>query len=276
MDPGTSKQRSSICAGSRLPLPLFVLSAVVVVLLALLASRAWFGRAGVAAPAAEAERAARPQPIPRAPASAPGTLPDARSEAPVEPPASEGPTSDDLESLPARARPADRAAWTEREFLEEFDASAAADPLGFRVRVREALFGEGPACEKVAALRALYAWEPETGRDLCVEAIARLPDASSPRGESVPRTALRLLGERAPREPAARSILERVLWSQDFLVSAELRGVAAAALLAATAEPELSTLRRRLQDDPEERVRSRAVDPRPSEADADGAEGGGR
>jgi hypothetical protein len=116
---------------------------------------------------------------------------------------------------------------------------------------RETLAGAGPDCERVALLRALYDLRSEESSRHFAWAIRNLPDTSSPRGESVPSFAVRFLGERAARDPRARTVLEQVAFDSWPAVAPGLRRRAAARLGATANETELSRLSIQLANEPD-------------------------
>jgi len=115
----------------------------------------------------------------------------------------------------------------EKDFYAGYRAQLAQDAATLEDRARGILEGTGPDCEKVALLRALCDGASERAGELFAHALAVLPDEPGLGGESVPRTAIRCLRERARRDEKAREILRALAegpqgerWSGVLLASA--------------------------------------------------------
>lgn len=106
----------------------------------------------------------------------------------------------------------------------------------------EILERPGPGYEKVALLRSLYDLQSAEFPRVFVEAIRSLPTTPSPSGVSVPSFAVRFLGERAARDPRARSVLEQVAFQSQPVLAAGVRRRAVATLAATGDEAQLSRL----------------------------------
>jgi len=155
--------------------------------------------------------------------------------------------ADDDDDDGSEPRDADRArAGTERRYRTDFEALAHRDPAGFRARANAVLAGDGPANEKVALLRAAYTSGCADATSLFARAVATLPPEAGVAGESVPATALAWLRRRAVTEPAARAVLEEVVWSGTWRAAPAWRAGALRTLIAASGETELPRLRGRV------------------------------
>jgi hypothetical protein len=152
-------------------------------------------------------------------------------------------------------------------------AKASDGPTELEREARLVLNREGPVYGKVAALRAVWDSGSSETAELFADAIARQPDVSDARSESVPRFALTWLAQHAPRSETAREVLERIAWPRDLAISADLRRVAAEGLAAAADEAELARIAGRLQAEPdrawaESVARALARNPNTRSADA--------
>lgn len=106
-----------------------------------------------------------------------------------------------------------------------------------------AVLGESrPRAEQVALLRVLLERRHPAAPAAFVRAVTHLPGASGAAGESVPRTAVRLLCAQADRQPVAREILECIAWDVDPPSPSDVRCTAVAALIAHGAPDELPRL----------------------------------
>jgi len=119
---------------------------------------------------------------------------------------------------PAAAEPR-----TEKDYYERFMALARAKSADFDRELRRALAEEGPACRKVAALRAAWDGDHPGLSELFLEAVGSQPDVSEPQGESIPSFLVRFLGDRAGREERARTMLERIARDGTLEVPTRLR-----------------------------------------------------
>lgn len=166
----------------------------------------------------------------------------------------------------------------ENDFVRELRALARDDPAAFATRAERVLGGDGPACEQMALLRSAYAERLPGAPALFARALRELPDESSALGEAVPASIVRWLGARAPRERAARELLERLVCDEGATLSASRRGPALRALLDSAPEPERARLSQRLagETDPELRAcvaRFLAEQAADGTTDTDGVEG---
>ena len=194
------------------------------------------------------------------PAAAPAEAPESLSPAAPEDRAAiaypESGAVDETE-VPATVR-APRAPRTESEFLRELLTSTGGDARALEASARSALAGDGPDCEKVAALRAVAATRSPAVDDLLAFAVESLAEHSGPSGESVPRYALRLLAERAPREAGARAQLLRLAYGRHL--EPGLRATAASAYSLAADEGELRGLAVELANESDPLVRASALE----------------
>jgi hypothetical protein len=160
----------------------------------------------------------------------------------------------DAHDAPARP-PEDRARWKEGQFYRDFASRpielAAASAL---------LESDASGCEKVALLRAAYDQSGAPAPELFELAITRLPDAAEASGASVPEAMVQWLAERAPRERAARGILERCVLDATSPASRELRVRAARALISAAPDEDRPRLLRRFELERDDHVRAGAKD----------------
>jgi hypothetical protein len=176
----------------------------------------------------------------------------AAAPAPSTAPATAG---DDAPPLAPAARPADRQRWKERDFYDEL----LVEP-DLRRRAVEVLAGDGPQAEKLALLRVAFERDPGLAPELFERAVTSLPDAGDAHGESVPRAAVEWLAERAPREPRARAILERLAWdAEGEAPAAALRARCVLALLSSAPESELPRLRGRLAGERDDELHASAA-----------------
>jgi hypothetical protein len=164
--------------------------------------------------------------------------------------------SDETEA-PAPAR-TPRAPRTESEFLRDLLSRTGGDAAALEAATRSALAGDGPDCEKVAALKAVVQTRSPAADDLLASAVESLLDRSSPNGESVPRFALRLLAERAPREAGARVQLLRLAYVEPL--DRGLRASAASAYSLAADEGEIRGLVAALANETDPLVRAGALE----------------
>jgi hypothetical protein len=154
----------------------------------------------------------------------------------------------------------------EREFFARFSALAD-DALA--AEVRPVLASDGPNAEKVALLRAVLERRLECTSDAFASAVGALPDASGAWGESVPRTALRLLRERAARDPLAREILERIAWKLDPPAPEALRRLAVASSVSFSSASDLRRIAPTLLRETEPQVRLSAWEALAAHPDVD-------
>lgn len=189
------------------------------------------GAAELEGPAMPAEE--RPQEV--ASAAVPSTDPQTQSTRAALAPSAPTEALLDEPVRAARRAPAERAAWRESDFHAEFSALTGTEELS--QRAAGTLVGAGPRAEQMAALQVSFERHGGAAADLFVQAALVLPDDSDRRGESVPRAAIHWLGERAPCQPAARSVLEAVALARE--VSPELRAASVRALVSALPEEEL-------------------------------------
>jgi hypothetical protein len=132
---------------------------------------------------------------------------------------------------------------TEREFYEAFKREGV---VSLELTARDFLWEPGPDCRRVALLRALYDLRSPQAGELFTWAIRNLPSSATRVGESVPSFAVRFLGEKAGRDPKARSALEDVAFASQPPVAPGLRRRAAATLGATASATELGSLSMRL------------------------------
>jgi hypothetical protein len=230
------------------------------------------------------ERAsATPEPVPRDTVSwetltwptevAQTDLETAKAEAQRTPGCAAIPEADADERAPSGTATS-RAPRKESEFYAAFLTIAARGPEALERAARTALAEDGPDCHKVAALRALRDAGCARTDDILVAVIEGLPDASGPRGESVPRFALRSLVERAACDEGARSALDRIAWGGRMPAGSALRAAAAAALAATATEDEIWAVAARLRSEADPLTLAGAVEAlsrNPAAAAADAA-----
>ncbi|MFN0008676.1 MAG: hypothetical protein ACKVXR_12300 [Planctomycetota bacterium] len=163
----------------------------------------------------------------------------------------------DAPELPARK--SSREPRTESEFHASFLELADRDPDSFERAARAALREEGPACRKVAALRALCDTRSPRADDALLAAVLELPDVPTGQADSVPGFALRCLSARAASEAGSRRVLEELGLGLS-LPPERLRAAARNALLETADETELPRI--------VERLRAGTVGPVPGDARA--------
>lgn len=165
--------------------------------------------------------------------------------------------SRETRELDSSAQPVAAERRKERDYYQAFVGLGAQGTAAIESAARMALAGQGPDCEKVAALRALVDSNAPSAFDLHADAIASLPDVCRGQSDSVPRFALRGLVARAAREDRAREALERVIWNRSL--SSDLRCVAVAGLAAASDASGAWRIVNRLEMEQDERVRQSAA-----------------
>lgn len=129
---------------------------------------------------------------------------------------------------PEPSRPPDQ-----RSLRSHYQRLCRSHPIQAREEALRLLGSDGEDGGKVAMLGALVAAGHADAPSILVVAATTLPQQDSPRGESVPAIAVRLLCERASTDPAARDGLRRLAFEPSS-VSPALRE-RAATVWAATA-----------------------------------------
>jgi len=145
---------------------------------------------------------------------------------------------------------------TEAEYLVELRALLASDPDAFARRADSILAGTGPACEQFASLRAAYEASWSGTDDLCARTASARDRAADPRAESVTQSLVHWLGERAVREPRARTALGAIVWSAAPPAEPIHRIRALRALVLAAPRTEVALLAQRIHAEPDPDVHS--------------------
>lgn len=151
-------------------------------------------------------------------------------------------------SSPRSSRPRDE--WKESDFYAEFRALES--EAEFDAAVESALDGTRAAAESFAALRASYDVRGEASAEHFVLAAAELGKPSAPGHATLPRTSVHWLAQRAPRESAARAVLEILAFEPH--VETDVRAAGAFALMMATPRDELERIERRFDRERDEQV----------------------
>lgn len=138
------------------------------------------------------------------------------------------------EGLVSAAERRKEARELEAKYRAEFEALREEQGLpALEGSVRAALSaGQAPLAKRAAGLRALQEARV-AGLDLLLRSIVEQePDVSDGVTSSLPRTALKLLFERAPTEEGARRVLARIAFLREGKAADELRSAASQALVA--------------------------------------------
>lgn len=148
-----------------------------------------------------------------------------------------------------------REARTEREYLLELRALAAADATAFDARCESVWSAAGPACEQFAALRALYELRGAGAAERLARAVAELPSEVSAGGDAVPRAFVQWLARRAAFELPARAALDAIVWGEAH-AAPELRNLALRERLLLAPPEDLAELTRRIHAERDSSVHS--------------------